>query len=153
MFNTAQTALNGVCKQKFHEKGIKLNTLLGTYIVILSSVVVGIRGTKQEVWGSIPNQLSIFFSSFLSFFFVVVLFCFLLICLFVCLVLCIFFFLLASFHFFLLLLAFSICFARLCDWQISCSTVGMLCKRPPPISDHRRFWGVTALCLLYVDAT
>ena len=82
MFNTAQTALNGVCKQKFHEKGIKLNTLLGTYIVILSSVVVGISRTKQEVRGSIPNQLPIFFLSFFFLCCFVLFFAYLFVCLF-----------------------------------------------------------------------
>ena len=92
-FKTAWSALNDVCRRKFHGKGLKSNTLPYTYVFLLSSVVVRRCHTKRKLQGSIPIFLKLFF---FSFFFS--LFCFV----------CVFFFMLDifSFSYFLLSLFF-----------------------------------------------
>ena len=42
-------SLNGVCRRKIHGKGVKLNTFLPSYIIILISVVVKKSRPPQDV--------------------------------------------------------------------------------------------------------
>ena len=87
VFKTAWSALNDICRRKFHGKGLKSNAFPHTSLFILSSVVVRRYHTKWKLRGLIP----IFFLTFLFFFLF-----------FRCLVLfaCFFFFILAHPRFF-----------------------------------------------------
>ena len=76
VFKTAWSALNDICRRKFHGKGLKSNAFPHTSLFILSSVVVRRYHTKWKLWGLIPIFLKLFFFS-ISFF---SLFCF--VCLF-----------------------------------------------------------------------
>jgi len=66
VFNTAPSALSGVCRQKCHGKGFK------SCMIILSSVVVRIGCTEQDIWCLIPVWIP--FSFFFLFFWWFVLF-------------------------------------------------------------------------------
>ena len=64
----ARSSLNGVCRQKFHGKSIKLKTFPQCFLISLCGVVVSYSHVEPKVLGASPTQYLIFFSFFLFFF-------------------------------------------------------------------------------------
>ena len=67
VFKTAWSALNDICRRKFHGKGLKSNAFPHTSLFILSSVVVRRYHTKWKLRGLIPIFLKLYFFSFFFF--------------------------------------------------------------------------------------
>ena len=59
--NAARSSLNGVCRRKFHEKGIKLKAFPQGYVISLCGVVVRYNRVEPRVPGQSFTQYVIFF--------------------------------------------------------------------------------------------